>query len=104
MNFLHRKRNCRNCLFSVKHIGLKAYGIIDENSVNTDLGEKLFLLKDHTQELYKEFARHILLNLNGMVFVQCIRDMFLASEDVNLTSLRHALAERGLFYPSGGKK
>jgi len=97
-NKKNQKTLAMNC-----RLGLKAYGIIDENSVITDLGEKLFLLKDHTQELYKEFARHILLNLNGMAFVQCIRDMFLASEDVNLTSLRHALAERGLFYPSGGK-
>ena len=47
-NKKNQKTLAMNC-----RLGLKAYGIIDENSVITDLGEKLFLLKDHTQELYK---------------------------------------------------
>ncbi len=94
----NRKKLAMNC-----RIGLKAYGIIDEESSITDLGKELYALRDNEQKLYAVFAKHILLNLNGMSFVQCIRDMTIALEEINLTSLRSACAERGLFYPSGGK-
>ncbi len=46
---------------------------------------------------------YILLNLKGMAFIQCIQDMIVAGEEIRLTSLRDALAERGIHYPSGGK-
>jgi site-specific DNA-methyltransferase (cytosine-N4-specific) len=87
--------NCR--------LGLKAYGIIDGNCVITTLGKKLCDLKDNENALYVAFAKHILLNLNGMGFIQCIRDMTVALETINLTTLRQSLAERGIHYPSGGK-
>ena len=38
-----------------------------------------------------------------MAFIQCIRDMTVAGENINLTSLRTNLAERGIHFPSGGK-
>jgi len=97
-NEANKKTLAMNC-----RLGLKAYGIIDESSRITELGNKLFELKDDDELLYKEFARHILLNLNGMGFVQCIRDMTVALEQINLTTLRQALAERGIYYPPGGK-
>ncbi len=53
--------------------------------------------------MYTRLARHILLNLHGMTLVQCIRDMAGAGEQVNLTTLRQGLGERGIHYPSGGK-
>lgn len=87
--------NCR--------LGLKAYGIIDENSVITSLGENLYAIRANTTELYKQFARHILLNLNGMALIQCIRDMALSLEPISLETLRKACNERGINYPSGGK-
>ncbi len=97
-NLSNQKKLAMNC-----RLGLKAYGIIDEDSVITTLGEQLYFLRENENELYKVFGKHILLNLNGMAFVQCIRDMTAAAEDINLTTLRAALAERGLYYPSGGK-
>jgi site-specific DNA-methyltransferase (cytosine-N4-specific) len=87
--------NCR--------LGMKAYGLIDEDANLTDFGRKLHAIKDDEPKLYQTFARHILLNLKGMTLVQCIRDMTAAGEVVNLTSLREGLAERGIHFPSGGK-
>ena len=87
--------NCR--------LGMKAYGIIDENAFLTDFGHDLYALRDDHSCLYETLARHILLNLNGMALVQCIRDMTSAGEAVNLTTLRNGLAERGIHFPSGGK-
>ena len=94
----NKKKLAMNC-----RLGLKAYGIIDENSIITDLGRNLFIIKDDEEKLYAVFAKHILLNLNGMGFVQCIRDMTISLQTINLTTLRQALAERGIHYPSGGK-
>lgn len=87
--------NCR--------LGMKAYGLIDQDAKLTELGFDLLARKDSEQKLYEALARHILLNLKGMALVQCIRDMTAAGEDVNLTSLRDGLAERGIHYPPGGK-
>lgn len=87
--------NCR--------LGMKAYGLIDTDARLTDFGQELHTLRADTARLYEELARHILLNLNGMVLIQCIRDMTAAGEIVNLTTLRSGLSERGFHYPSGGK-
>ena len=94
----NKKTLAMNC-----RLGLKAYGVIDENSVITPLGLNMLSVKDDSNTLYTIFAKHILLNLNGMGFVQCIRDMTISLETINLTTLRQALAERGIHYPSGGK-
>ena len=87
--------NCR--------LGMKAYGLLDEHANLTDFGRALHAIRDDKPKLYETLGRHILLNLKGMAMVQCIRDMTAAGELVNLTSLRTALAERGIHYPPGGK-
>lgn len=97
-NAKNQKTLAMNC-----RLGLKAYGLIDEDAKLTDFGHELHTLKDDEPRLYETLARHILLNLKGMAMVQCIRDMTAAGEGVNLTSLRAGLAERGIHYPSGGK-
>lgn len=87
--------NCR--------LGMKAYGLIDEDANLTDFGRELCSVKNDESKLYETLARHILLNLKGMALVQCIRDMTAAGEVVNLTTVRSGLEERGIHYPSGGK-
>lgn len=93
----------KNKLANNTKLGMIAYGVIDRNANLTDLGERLYALSQNEQELYKEFARHILLNLQGMNFIKCIQDMTSAGEKVNLTTLRKGLELRGIHYPSGGK-
>lgn len=97
-NAKNRRTLAMNC-----RLGMKAYGIVDENAALTEFGRDLLEICNDNQSLYDAFARHILLNLKGMSLVQCIRDMTVAGEVVNLTSLRAALAERGIHYPPGGK-
>lgn len=97
-NIDNQRKLAMNC-----RLGLKSYGIIDENANLTEFGKLLISVKENPEQLYKTLARHILLNLNGMAFIQCIRDMTVAGENINLTSLRTNLAERGIHFPSGGK-
>ena len=94
----NRGKLANNC-----KLGLIAYRIIDREGSFTAFGKDLYDLRSDGQKLYSTLARHILLNLNGMSLVQCILDMKVAGEAVNLTSLRAGLAERGIHYPSGGK-
>jgi site-specific DNA-methyltransferase (cytosine-N4-specific) len=98
----HAAKN-RNTLAMNSRLGLRAYGIIDVDARFTEFGRELFDLRADEKALYQALAEHILLNLHGMALVQCIRDMTAAGEDVDLTTLRRGLAERGVDYPSGGK-
>lgn len=94
-NRLKLADNCR--------LGLIAYRIINRDTTLTDFGHHLYDLRYSEAKLYASLARHILLNLKGMALVRCIQDMTTAGDEVNLTTLREALATRGVHYPSGGK-
>jgi len=94
----NRKKLAMNC-----RLGMKAYGLIDQVANLTAFGRHLLSCKSDEVKLYEALARHILLNLKGMALIQCIRDMTVAGETVNLTTLRNGLAERGIHYPAGGK-
>lgn len=84
-------------------LGMIAYGLIDREANLTDLGERLYTIRNDDKTLYTELGRHILLNLHGTTFVQCIQDMQAAGETVDLVKLREWLEDRGVHFPRGGK-
>ncbi len=84
-------------------LGMIAYGLIDRDANLTELGRSLHAIRENQEALYKELARHILLNLHGMNLVQCVLDMQAAGETVDLVHLRRWLDERGIHFPRGGK-
>ncbi|HVV79314.1 MAG TPA: restriction endonuclease [Pseudolabrys sp.] len=94
----NRGKLANNC-----KLGMIAYGLIDRDANWTPFGAKLYGLRGNEVALYEELARHILLNLRGMTFVQCLQDMVAAGEEITLDTLRMALEERGVKFPAGGK-
>ena len=84
-------------------LGMIAYGIIDRDAHLTAFGETLYQLRDQPEDLYGTLARHILLQLHGMTLIQCIEDMLIAGESIDLNKLRRWLDERGIHFPRGGK-
>jgi len=80
--------NCR--------LGLQAYGIVGENGKLTSFGLNLREQTKNETALYELFARHILINLNGMRVVQCVLDMVAAGEKITLETLENALRMRGM--------
>ncbi len=95
----NRKKMAMNCRLS-----LQAYQILNkESQVITQLGESLYEFREDETALYSAFAKHILLNLNGLLFCQILRDFFVAGEEVTLANMRPKLSVRNLHYPSGGK-
>lgn len=94
----NRDKLAMNC-----RLGLHAYGIIDDAARLTAFGQSLLAKREDTASLYDALAGHILRELHGMALIGCVRDMTAAGERVDLTSLRAALARRGIDYPAGGK-
>lgn len=94
----NRGKLANNC-----KLGLIAYGIIERDAKFTAFGQELYGLRGDETALYDALAKHILLNLRGMVLVQCLQDMVAAGEDITLDTLRVALGERGVHFPRGGK-
>lgn len=85
-------------------LSMRAYGLIGEKDATlTDVGRTLHQLRDDEGALYEAFARHILKNCHGLNFIQCLIDMQVAGEKIELTTIRRALGERGIFVPRGGK-
>ena len=94
----------RDKLANNTKLSMRAYGLIGADDTRlTDIGHALYDLRDDETALYETFARHILKHRQGMNFVQCLRDMQAANEDITLNTLRSALAERGIAVPRGGK-
>lgn len=86
----NRRTLAMNC-----RLGLQQYGVLDSGGNLTALGDDLRKMAED-EELYRTFARHILLKLNGMRVIECVRDMQAAGNGVTLETLEGALRLRGM--------
>lgn len=83
-------------------LALRAYGLLDEDgAAPTALAGELLMLTPTPDALYERFARHILVDLRGMVFVETLATMQAAGEEINLNKLSKHLEQRGLHVPRG---
>jgi len=81
-------------------LALRDYGILEEDKASlTAFGQRLVDLRYDLSQLYSEFGRHVLLNLNGLALVRTIQDLIASGKDVSLTTLPKALNARGLHVP-----
>jgi site-specific DNA-methyltransferase (cytosine-N4-specific) len=94
----NRQKLANNC-----KLGMIAYGVLNRDGTLTDLGKGLLSLKNAPEKMYQAFARHILLNLKGLIVVQTVQDIQARGEKVDLRKLRQWLQERGIYFPRGGK-
>ena len=79
------------------------YGIIDAQGNFTELGQELYDLRSDEKNLYRTLAKHLLLNVSGIVLIECLRDMQRAGEAPSLPVIREALEERGVHTSTAGK-
>src|SRR5438552_6172705 len=81
-------------------LALRDYGILGQDKASlTEFGKSLVALVGDAPRLYEAFAKHILLNLNGLTFVRTIQDLVASGQEVTLETLPRALARRGLHVP-----
>ncbi|MBN1660416.1 MAG: restriction endonuclease [Anaerolineae bacterium] len=96
------ERNKRKLAMNLR-LSMQNYLLMGEDFRLTEFGNHLYEIRDNEAQLYRELARHILLNLMGLTLVQCVQDMQFAGEKVTLVSIRRNLEERGVHFPRGGK-
>lgn len=86
-------------------LALRAYRLLSEDENNprpTSLASELLALASNEELLYRQFGRHILLNLHGYELVQTILDMQHANEEIRLLTIHARLAERGIHFSASG--
>lgn len=84
------------------YLSIRDYELIDRDDCATPLAKRLHQIRNNQDKLYEEFAKHILLNLNGQRIVEIVRDTWSAGEKPTLENLPKAFEERGLKWPKGG--
>lgn len=83
-------------------LALRAYGLLDKDGATpTALAEELLAIANKPDVLYERFARHILVDLKGIPFVETLEIMQKAGEKITLHTLRKRLEQRGLHVPRG---
>lgn len=82
-------------------LALRAYELLEEDYATPSTLAQELLLEQEPQSRYQAFAKHILVNLKGTILVETIGIMQGAGDDINLTSLRKTLEQRGVPVPRG---
>jgi len=83
-------------------LALRAYGLLSEDgTAPTALAGELLAIASTPDALYERFAKHILVNLRGIPFVETLEVMQTAGEKITLHTLRKCLEQRGLHVPRG---
>jgi len=83
-------------------LALRAYGLLDKDgAMPTTLAGELLSIASLPAIFYERFARHILVNLKGIPFVETLEVMQTAGEKITLHTLRKRLEQRGLHVPRG---
>ncbi len=76
-------------------IALTSYGLVCDGTIHlTDIGQQL-LATENDAEMYSVFARHILLNLNGLVLIDTLRSMHSSGDALTNASINMALNQKG---------
>jgi hypothetical protein len=70
------------------------YGLVDKDFYLTDIGEELYELRDAEQSLYEHFARHILLDCDGLKLVEIVDDMHATGEKPTLPKISDSFEEQ----------
>ncbi len=83
-------------------LSLRTYELLeDDRATPTTLANDLSAIANTPDALYEQFAKHILINLRGLTFVETLSMMQAAGEEINLHTLSKCLEQRGLHVPRG---
>lgn len=98
-NEYNRNKLGNNCKLSIK-----AYGIVDEDYRFTDFGNELYESRLDEDKMHFLLAKQILLNLNGMILIECVQDLWKTHGKVTLELIRPALSDYGIYVSSAAKR
>lgn len=100
----HANGNLRQQTELAKNVrlSLRAYGVVNDDDSISEFGRYLISLTGDYDQLVKEFAKHILLNLNGMQLLRAKKTLDSLNEDSDLISLARELERIGIHVPNSG--
>lgn len=84
-------------------LGMQKYGLIEKDGTLTSLGSELLGLSGKPVDMYRRFARHILVEMPGALLLDTVRDMRAAGEPTSLNDIRKALLDRGMHTSTANK-
>jgi hypothetical protein len=84
-------------------LGMEKYGVINKDGTLTPLGSALYKIRRNSAKLHERFAHHILVDLSGVVLLDCVRDMRAGGEKLDLVNIRRALMDRDVYTVSANK-
>lgn len=79
------------------YLSMRAYQILDKTSQLTEEGRKLLSLKDTPDEMYAEFARHILLRCRGLDVVNAVDALIKSGDEVTQLNIGDMLQRLGVY-------
>ena len=91
-------------------LAMSEYGLLDKPRADqtyaalTDLGNRLAaeVAESRVDEMYAQFATHILLNLHGLDLLDCARDLAASGQRPTKRLIVQELRRRGLYHPPNG--
>lgn len=81
-------------------LSMHRYLLLDEEDRLTEIGQKLLALRAQPEEMYAEFARHILLNLHGIDVVNAIDTLIRSGEQPTQLTIGDFLNAQGIYVPT----
>lgn len=75
-------------------MGPSGYGIVDGQFEFTDLGRELYDIRDDPAKLHDRFARHILLELDGLKVLELIEDLRAAGRQTTNDNVKQGLRDQ----------
>jgi len=91
-------------------LALSEYKLINKprsdlaNFTLTDIGKNLCFLAEQNKinELYEEFAKHIIVNLRGLDLLSCIKDLVASGTTPTKQLIVKELSQRNIYHPPNG--
>jgi hypothetical protein len=81
-------------------LSMRRYLLIDDQNQLTEVGQHLLDSKANQDELYADFARHILLHLRGLEVVNAIDTLIKTGEPVTQLTIAEMLNAQGIYVPA----
>jgi hypothetical protein len=88
-----------NCLLSLNSYGLIQLAERGKKYTVTDLAKELFSLRDSPAQVHRQFARHILLNREGLILARLIENIRARGEQATLEYLGEEMNDLGFKLP-----
>lgn len=75
-------------------MGPAGYGIVDDGFEFTELGQDLYEIRDDSEKLHDRFARHILLELDGLKVLELVEDLRAAGRQTTNDNVKQGLRDQ----------